>query len=104
MEDQVRAECVTMVQTFHTDTTNSSRQFLAQLQRHYYVTPTSYLELISTFKNLLASKRKEISDLRERYANGYDCLINTEASVNTMQAELEAKQPKLKETAKEVEE
>lgn len=104
MEDQVRAECVTMVQTFHTDTTNSSRQFLAQLQRNYYVTPTSYLELISTFKNLLASKRKEISDLRERYANGYDCLINTEASVNTMQAELEAKQPKLKETAKEVEE
>ena len=66
------------------------------------MTPTSYLELISTFKNLLATKRTEINDLRERYANGYDCLIKTEASVNTMSRELEAKRPLLIQTSKEV--
>jgi dynein heavy chain len=59
------------------------------------VTPTSYLELISTFKILLASKRQEIKDLKDRYANGYDCLIKTEGSVSIMQAELEAKKPLL---------
>jgi dynein heavy chain len=53
------------------------------------VTPTSYLELISTFKTLLAEKRKEILALKDRYSNGYDCLINTESKVNVMQKELE---------------
>jgi dynein heavy chain len=48
------------------------------------VTPTSYLELINTFRVLLAVKRKEIQLLKDRYSNGYDCLINTESSVNTM--------------------
>jgi hypothetical protein len=35
--------------------------------------------------------------------NGYDCLISTEESVGKMQAELEAKQPLLIQTSKEVE-
>ena len=42
-----------MVQTFHTDTERTARKFKTQLKRHYYVTPTSYLELIQTFKTLL---------------------------------------------------
>jgi len=55
----------------------------------YYVTPTSYLELISTFQSLLAEKRKEIMGLKNRYGNGYDCLVETESKVNIMQKELE---------------
>jgi hypothetical protein len=35
--------------------------------------------------------------------NGYDCLISTEDSVGKMQTELEAKQPLLIQTSKEVE-
>jgi dynein heavy chain len=54
----------------------------------YYVTPTSYLELINTFKSLLKEKRDEIAALRDRYSNGYDCLIDTEGKVETMQKEL----------------
>ena len=51
--------------------------------------------MISTFKILLANKRQEIKDLKDRYANGYDCLIKTEGSVSIMQGELEAKKPLL---------
>lgn len=103
MDEATRISCVTMVQTFHTDTEKAARKFKLQLKRHYYVTPTSYLELISTFKKLLQEKRLEIKNLKDRYSNGYDCLINTEASVSVMQAELEAKKPLLIETSKEVE-
>lgn len=103
MTEAVRKSCVTMVQTFHTQTETSARKFKQQLKRTYYVTPTSYLELISTFKILLEEKRKEVEALRDRYANGYDCLIKTEGSVSVMQAELEAKQPMLIQTSKEVE-
>jgi len=48
------------------------------------VTPTSYLELINTFKTLLASKRTEVKAMKDRYGNGYDELISTESKVNIM--------------------
>ena len=37
--------------------TNMSAKFLNELRRNYYVTPTSYLELIKTFKALIDNKR-----------------------------------------------
>ena len=73
-----------MVQTFHTYTEKSAKKLKLNLKRHYYVTPTSYLELISTFKKLLDAKRNEIKELKDRYSNGYDCLIKTEGSVSIM--------------------
>ena len=33
---------------------------LRELQRFYYATPTSYLELIQTYKDLLGNKRKAV--------------------------------------------
>jgi len=78
-----------MVQIFHSSTEVTAKRFLMELGRIYYVTPTSYLELINTFKTLLAEKRTEVMALKNRYGNGYDCLIGTESKVNTMQKELE---------------
>lgn len=57
MTDQYRQGCIQMCKRFHTSTMELSARFLDELQRHNYVTPTSYLELISTFKNLLRTKR-----------------------------------------------
>jgi dynein heavy chain len=71
MADEVRESCVTMVQTFHTSTETASKKFFEDLKRIYYVTPTSYLELINTFKTLLKEKRIEVKNLENRYANGF---------------------------------
>lgn len=57
MTDESRDGCVNMCKIFHTSTIDLSARFLSQLERHNYVTPTSYLELISTFKALLKTKR-----------------------------------------------
>ena len=35
-------------------------RFWQQLRRHSYVTPTSYLEVISLFKTLLTQKRQDV--------------------------------------------
>jgi dynein heavy chain len=78
--------------------------FKAELGRHYYTTPTSYLELIGTYKELLASKRKQVHGLKRRYEVGLDKLLAAEADVGAMKEELIALQPKLIETGKEVEE
>ena len=44
------------------------------LRRHNYVTPTSYLELILTFKKLLGEKRNQIMLMKNRYVTGLEKL------------------------------
>jgi len=73
------------------------------LRRHNYVTPTSYLELIQTFKSLLFMKRDEISSLRNRYVVGLEKLEFAASQVSVMKDELIALQPKLVETSAETE-
>ena len=58
MTAEERSGCVEMCQQFHTTTVHLSQRYLLQLGRQNYVTPTSYLELISTFKMLLDNKRR----------------------------------------------
>jgi dynein heavy chain len=72
-----------------------STRFATELKRYYYVTPTSYLELIQTFSNLIGSKRKEILTAKARYQNGLEKIISTESMVDGMKAELIALQPQL---------
>jgi dynein heavy chain len=102
MDDKVKDGCVDMCKEFHQSTRQLSEKFLAILQRHNYVTPTSYLELISTYKTLLARKRAEVLKLKKRYEIGLEKLQSASDQVATMQAELEALQPELKVAGKKV--
>ncbi|XP_014909460.1 dynein heavy chain 7, axonemal [Poecilia latipinna] len=104
MTDQYRQGCIHMCKRFHTSTMELSAHFLDELQRHNYVTPTSYLELISTFKNLLRTKRAEVMQLKYRYEVGLEKLQSAADQVATMQVELEALQPQLLVASKEVDE
>ena len=61
-----------------------TEDFRKELGRHYYVTPTSYLELIATFKSLLASTRQEVSGRQRRYGNGLQKLLETADQVWAM--------------------
>lgn len=47
------------------------------------MTPTSYLELIKTFKSLLDHKRMEILTLKNRYIVGLEKLEFSESQVHT---------------------
>jgi dynein heavy chain len=68
------------------------------------VTPTSYLELIKTFKDLLEKKRLEIIKLRERYIVGIEKLELSENQIGVMQKELNELKPKMVKASKETEE
>jgi dynein heavy chain, axonemal len=91
-----------MVQIFHTSTQEQAKRFFKEKRRHYYITPTSYLEMIKAFQLLLGEKRKAVMTLKDKYSNGYDTLIETEEKVNTMKEELIELQPQLVVKAKEV--
>ena len=63
------------------------------------MTPTSYLELIKTYKKLLTQKREEITKLKFRYENGLEQLAFASSQVSVMQQELEALKPELEKTS-----
>lgn len=88
MDDKIRESCAAMVQLFHSTTITGRDKFEKEEKRIYYVTPTSYLELITTFKTLLAAQRDRVYGLKHRYEHGYECLIKTETDVGVMQKEL----------------
>ncbi|KAM9385734.1 dynein axonemal heavy chain 7 [Pholidichthys leucotaenia] len=104
MTDEAREGCIDMCKSFHTSTIQLSHRFLTELQRHNYVTPTSYLELISTFKELLNTKRADVMTLKRRYEVGLEKLDSAAEQVAGMQVELEALQPQLVVAGREVDE
>jgi dynein heavy chain len=95
MDSTVRNSCVVMVKDFHLSTGNKVKEFKEKLRRSYYVTPTSYLEMISIYQTLLNERKQYIKGLRDRYKNGYDCLVSTEKYVTTLEADLTLLKPQL---------
>ncbi|KAK9537950.1 hypothetical protein VZT92_005520 [Zoarces viviparus] len=102
MTDESREGCINMCKSFHTSTIELSIRFMTELQRHNYVTPTSYLELISTFKTLLTTKRTEVMKLKHRYEVGLEKLESAANQVAQMQIKLEALKPQLAVASTEV--
>jgi dynein heavy chain len=103
MDERTRAACVEMCLYFHRTSEALTSQFWNEQKRHTYVTPTSYLELISLFLGLLDRRRRETAKIRGRYQTGLDKLLQTEAAVKAMQIELQSMQPDLIRTSEETE-
>nr|XP_046272658.1 dynein axonemal heavy chain 3 isoform X3 [Scatophagus argus] len=101
MDSDIRLEVVEMCKTFQTSVREMSQRYYSRLRRHNYVTPTSYLELILTFKTLLNVKRTEVDTARNRYIVGLQKLEFAASQVSVMQEELTALQPELIQTSAE---
>ena len=86
-----------MCKTFQGQPRDLAEKFGREERRMAYVTPTSYLQLISTFKALLNSQRTEVLDAKNRYDNGLQKIAETQVQVDEMQKVLVDLQPKLKE-------
>lgn len=95
LDDVAKKQCISICRYFHMTVTNEAEQFYEELKRKTYVTPTSYLELIRTFKNLYSMKVNQITLQRNRYEVGLDKLDFAAGQVGIMQQELHDLQPKL---------
>uniref|UniRef100_A0A0X3NP81 Dynein heavy chain 7, axonemal n=1 Tax=Schistocephalus solidus TaxID=70667 RepID=A0A0X3NP81_SCHSO len=102
LADDVRSGCIDLCKYFHTSTQKLALRYKLELNRFNYVTPTSYLELISTFIALLGSKRLEVSTAKSRYEVGLEKLSSAAADIAIMSKELIELQPKLVQASKEV--
>lgn len=66
-----------MCQVIHESVTVNSAKFLAEMSRHNYVTPTSYLELLGIFSKLVGMKKMELTTARKRLKTGLDKVGNS---------------------------
>lgn len=47
-----------------------TERFYNEVRRHYYTTPSSYLELLKLYQIMLVDKKEQIEKTRDRIANG----------------------------------
>ena len=103
-DDEMRTKIVKASVFVHQSVERKSVQFYDELRRHNYVTPTSYLELLTTFSKLLKLKKEELGTTQGRLQIGLDKLMTTAEEVERMQEDLRDLQPVLQKTQKETEE
>ncbi|XP_067915582.1 dynein axonemal heavy chain 3-like [Heterodontus francisci] len=104
MSQEIRNEAVLICKHFHQSVMALSERFYETLQRRTYVTPTSYLELIKIFKNLLERKRLQLLANKNRYVVGLEKLDFAASQIAIMQQELTGLKPLLMERDQETEE
>uniref|UniRef100_A0A7S0GLB7 Dynein heavy chain n=1 Tax=Micromonas pusilla TaxID=38833 RepID=A0A7S0GLB7_MICPS len=76
----------------HTAVNDASIKYLEEDRRYNYTTPKSYLELISLYKDMLAAKRSELKQAKERLENGVDKIAQASAQVADLQVNLKEEQ------------
>lgn len=101
LTDEEKSAICPMFVSFQQQIRDMGVKYLAEARQHTYVTPTSYLDLLSTFARLLKEKRSELQAMQQRYTNGLAQLKKTEDQVEVMQRELAVMQPQLAVKAKE---
>lgn len=87
----------------HQDAKQLSSRLQQELRRHYYVTPTSYLELLHLFQAILAARTASTSEDIGRYEIGVEKLRNSRAEVQKMKQAILEMEPKLKQATIETE-
>ncbi|XP_063858635.1 dynein axonemal heavy chain 3-like isoform X1 [Scylla paramamosain] len=99
LEAPLLAQCVSACQYFHHSVQLLANRFQEHLRRRHYVTASSYLELVFTFRQLLMQKRQAILTLRDRYVTGLEKLKEAKLLITELQEELKLLQPRLVETS-----
>eukprot|EP00891_Asterochloris_glomerata_P001497 jgi/Astpho2/1497/e_gw1.00026.129.1_t len=79
----------------HRDVGNMAQRFYAELRRRFYITPRSFLDLLSLYGRLMQQQQISLGADRERLVKGLTKLRQTNETVDTMQRELTALQPVL---------
>lgn len=72
----------------HDSVEKASERMFLETKRHYYTTPSSYLELLKQYHMLIKKKTHSIAALRNKIANGLNKILETNDIVAIMEQEL----------------
>jgi len=85
----------------HSSSQAVAEEFFENLRRRTYMTPTSYLELIRLFIDLLGLKKGELSTKLSRYKVGAQRLDETKTVVDKLKIDLTRMQPTIEQGKKD---
>jgi len=91
-----------MFKTIHKSVEKITLKYRAQLRRHNYVTPTSYLEQLNLFKIILGHKNEDNMMAATRLKNGIEKLRQANRDVDALKEKLKNEEPILKQTEEDV--
>ena len=94
-------ECIKYI---HKSVEKISIKYLAELRRYNYLTPTSFLEFLSLFHNILVKKTQENQNNIDRYEMGLKVLDFAETKISEIEKEIQKNTPILEKLSKETEE
>ncbi|CCW67502.1 unnamed protein product [Phytomonas sp. Hart1] len=103
--DETEEELNTICDMFvymHDTTGERSQQMREHLHRYNYVTPSSYLDLVRGFRAMLTRKCEDITEQRDKLANGMSKLEETKLTVSRMTESLKVQDEKLQLKSEEV--
>jgi dynein heavy chain len=88
----------------HTSVSEASDQFYEELRRKNYTTPTSYLDLVKTYKDMLAYQRGIVPVSIARYQGGLSTLASTNKMVEELKVTLVKLRPEIDQKEKDTQE
>ncbi len=94
--------CVEMFRSIHQSVEIKSKKFLQIMRRHNYVTPTSFLEFLQLYGDILKKKRKENEMKQQRLMKGLDVLKDAKIKIEQLQQTLSERKPILEKTKLEI--
>lgn len=87
-----------MFKIIHQSVEKISVKYLDQLRRHNYVTPTSYLELLSMYQSILQERTNYFGGQKSRLEKGLNVLAEAAVEIANLREMLDKKQPELEAT------
>ena len=100
--DATLDKIVEMFRFMHKSVEISSQEYLREVKRYNYVTPTSFLELLSLYLKLLRSKSEENKMMFKRFEDGLLKLQAAEEAVAGLKVKLSVDKPELEKAEKEI--
>jgi dynein heavy chain len=80
--------CIQMFKVIHQSVEKMTERYLDEMRRINYVTPTSYLELLSAYKKTYKDKKKEVEEAKRRLEKGLTALAEAGLEVAKLQQKL----------------
>ena len=80
-DDALKASLSEQCMQFHRTTRLLSERYRKEARRHFYVTPTSYLQLLESFKSLLTRRQNEAEAARRYVSKTAKCACVSGGSV-----------------------
>ncbi|XP_029448950.1 dynein heavy chain 14, axonemal isoform X2 [Rhinatrema bivittatum] len=100
LKENVSRVCVEI----HKSVFATAAKYSEESRGHYYITPSSYLEFLDTFSNILLNKKKKLLTDRNRFSNGLSKLLEATSLIAVMQEELVALGPQIEQKTEDIEE